>query len=129
MNTGREIRSYDYVNQPYERVRDMLKQNAVAVFQSATNAAATRAESVAAELHVDFAGVGVKAEIKIVVKGIEERPADAAFSASTKLLLEWEAAALPRLFPLMHGELSVYPLTGTETSSTSQESTSRLSAR
>ena len=28
MNTGREIRSYDYVNHPYDRVRDTLKQNA-----------------------------------------------------------------------------------------------------
>ena len=115
MSTGREIRSYDYVNHPYDRVRDTLKQNAVAVFQSATKAAASRAESVAAELHVDFAGMGVKADIKIVVKGIEEKPANAASSASTKLLLEWEAANLPRLFPLMHGELSIYPLTGTET--------------
>ncbi len=115
MSTGRQIRSYDYVNHPYERVRDTLKQNAVAVFQSATMAAASRAESVAAELHVDFAGVGLKADIKIVVKGIEEKPADVTSSASTRLILEWEASALPRLFPLMQGELSIYPLTGTET--------------
>ena len=115
MSTGREIRSYDYVNHPYDRVRDVLKQNAVAVFQPATKAAASRAESVAAELHVDFAGLGVKADITIRVKGVEEKPADTTASASTKLLLEWEAATLPRLFPLMQGELSVYPLTSTET--------------
>ncbi len=87
MNTGRAIRSYDYVNHPYDRVRDTLKQNALAVFQSATKAAASRAESVAAELHVDFGGIGVKADIKILVKGIEEKAADATSSASTKLLL------------------------------------------
>jgi hypothetical protein len=115
MSTGRNIRSYDYVNQPSDRVRDTLKQNAVAVFQSATKAAASRAESVAAELHVDFAGMGVKADIKILVKGIEEKAPDATSNGSTRLLLEWEAATLPRLFPLMQGELSVYPLTGTET--------------
>jgi len=115
MTTGRNIRSYDYVNHPYDRVRDTLKQNSVAVFQSATKAAASRAESVAAELHVDFAGMGVKADIKILVKGIEEKVADATSSASTTLLLEWEAATLPRLFPLMRGELSVHPLTSTET--------------
>jgi hypothetical protein len=115
MSTGREIRSYDYVNHPYDRVRDTLKQNALAVFRSATSAAASRAESVAAELHVDVAGLGVKADINIVVKGVEEKPADATSSASTRLLLEWEAATLPRLFPLMQGELSVYPLTSTET--------------
>ncbi len=115
MSTGRQIRSYDYVNHPYDRVRDVLKQNAVAVFESATKAAASRAESVAAELHVEFAGLGVKADIKIVVKSIDEKPADNISGASTKLLLEWEAATLARLFPLMQGELSIYPLTSTET--------------
>jgi hypothetical protein len=115
MTTGREIRSFDYVNHSYERVRDALKQNALSVFQSATQAAASRAQSVAAELHVDFGGIGVKTDIKIDVKGIEEKPADYTSTASTRLLLEWEAANLPRLFPLMKGELSVYPLTSTET--------------
>ena len=115
MNTGPGIRSYDYVNHPYDRVRDTLKQNALAVFQSATTAAAHRAESVAAELHVDFGGVGVKTDIKIIVTGIEEKTADTSSSATTKLLLEWEAATMPRLFPFMRGELSIYPLTSTET--------------
>jgi ribosome-associated toxin RatA of RatAB toxin-antitoxin module len=115
MSTGRQIRSYDYVNRQYDLVRDILNQNALTVFQSATKAATARAESVAAELHVDFAGIGVKADIKIHVKGIEETASDGIVNASTRLLLEWEAANLPRLFPLMHGELSVYPLTGTET--------------
>jgi hypothetical protein len=30
-------------------------------------------------------------------------------------VLEWEAATMPGLFPFMKGELSVYPLTSTET--------------
>ena len=115
MTTARKIRSYDYVNQPYERVRDALKMNALAVFQSATKAAASRAQSVAAELHVEFAGVGVKADIKIAVKDIAEKVGKTSAAANTKLHLEWEAATLPRLFPFMRGELSVYPLTSTET--------------
>lgn len=41
MNTGREIRSYDYVNRPYQQVRDALRQNALTVFRSATKAAAS----------------------------------------------------------------------------------------
>jgi hypothetical protein len=112
---GRKIRCYDYVNHPYERVRDALKQNALMVFQSATKTAASRAQSVAAELRVDFAGIGVKTDIKIAVKSIDERNAGSASNPTTKLTLEWEAAKLPRLFPLMKGELSVYPLTATET--------------
>lgn len=115
MSQGREIRFYDYVNHPYERVRDVLKQNALMVFQSATKTAASRAESVAAELHIDFGGIGVKSDIKIAVKGVDEKKGDATSTPTTQLLLEWEAATAPRLFPLMKGELSVYPLTATET--------------
>jgi hypothetical protein len=111
MGTGYEIRSYDYVNRPYERVRDALRQNALTVFQSATKAAASRAQSIAAELHIDFGGIGVKTDIK----NIEEKIVDATSAPTTRLLLEWEAATVPGLFPLMKGELSVYPLTSTET--------------
>ena len=112
---GRKIRCYDYVNHPYERVSDALKQNAVTLFQSATKTAASRAESVAAELRVDFAGIGVKTDIKIEIKRIEEKASRSGSVPATKLTLEWEAAKMPRLFPLMKGELSVYPLTTTET--------------
>jgi hypothetical protein len=115
MSTGREIRSYDYVNHPYERVRDALRQNALTVFQSATKAAASRAQSVAAELHVDFRGIAVKTDINISVGSIEEDIVEATSTPTTRLLLEWEAATMPDLFPLMKGELSVYPLTATET--------------
>lgn len=52
-----EIRCYDYMNHPYERVRDTLTQNALAVFQSVTKAAASRAQWAAAQLQVDFGGV------------------------------------------------------------------------
>ena len=113
MTKKREIRSYDYVNHPYERVRDALKQDALTVFQSATKAAASRAQSVAAELHVDVGGIGVKADVRISVKKIEEKVVNA--TPSTLLLLEWESATMPRLFPFMKAELSIYPLTATET--------------
>jgi hypothetical protein len=112
---GREIRCYDYVNHPYERVRDALKQNALTVFQSATKTAASRAQSVAAELQVDFGGIAVKTDVKIVLKSVEESVPDPISYPTTTLRLEWEAATMPQLFPLMNGELSVYPLTSTET--------------
>ena len=114
MSKGREIRCYDYVNHPYERVRDALKQDALAVFQSATKAAASRAQSIAAELHVDVGGIGIKTDIRISVKNVKEK-LDAVAAPATRLLLEWEAATMPRLFPLMKAELSIYPLTPTET--------------
>jgi hypothetical protein len=114
MSKGREIRCYDYVNHPYERVRDALRQDALTVFQSATKAAASRAQSIAAELHVDIGGIGIKTDIRISVKNVKEK-LDAVSTPATRLLLEWEAATMPRLFPLMKAELSIYPLTPTET--------------
>jgi hypothetical protein len=111
MIKGREIRCYDYVNHPYERVRDALSKDAVTVFQSATKTAASRAQTVAAELHVNVGGIGVQTDIKISVRKVEEKASDPA----TRLLLEWEAASMPGLFPLMKAELSIYPLTATET--------------
>jgi hypothetical protein len=114
MSNKPEIRCYDYVNHPYERVRDALRQNALAVFQSATKAAASRAQSVAAELHVDIGAVAFKTDIKISIKNVEEKLAAMA-SPATRLQLEWEAATTPGLFPLMKAELAAYPLTATET--------------
>ena len=46
------------------------------------------------------------------------RPATAAegmTSPSTRLRFEWQAANMTRLFPLIKANLSVYPLTATET--------------
>ena len=115
MNNGIEIRCYDYVNHSYVRVRETLRTDALDVFRAATKAAASRAQRVAAELHVDLGGIGVKADIEISVKGIEEKMGDATSGPATKLVLEWEAVTAPALFPFMTAELSVYPLTNTET--------------
>lgn len=115
MSKGLEIRCYDYVNHPYEKVRDALRQDAIIVFQAATKAAASRAQSVAAELRVDLGGIGVKADINISVKRIEEKVGDATSGPAIRLQLEWEAATAPGFFPFMKADLSVYPLTSTET--------------
>jgi len=115
MGKGREIRSFDYVNHPYERVRDALKEDAVSVFRDATKAAASRAESVASALKVELAGVEVGKEIAIAVDSVEEGAQAVDGSPVTRLRLEWEAASAPKLFPLMKAELAIYPLTATET--------------
>jgi hypothetical protein len=115
MSKSREIRSYDYVNHPYERVRDALTRDSLAVFQAATKNAASRAQSVAAELHVNIAGFAIGTDISISVKNIEERAREMKASPATYLQLEWEATRSPRLFPFMKAEFSIYPLTATET--------------
>jgi hypothetical protein len=115
MSKGRRIRCYDYVNRPYEAVRDALTADARAVFQSATRAAASRAHSVASQLRVNVAGIEVATDIAISVKHIEERAEGVTPAPATRIQLEWEAAKAPRLFPFMRAELSIYPLTATET--------------
>jgi hypothetical protein len=115
MNTGREIRCFDYVNHTYEQVRDALIADAPAVFQAATKAAASRAQSVASELRVNVGGIGVATDIAISVKKVEEKISESLGTPGTRLELEWEAANLPSLFPFMRAELDIYPLTATET--------------
>src|ERR1035441_4711165 len=115
MSKVREIRCYDYVNHPYEQVQEALTKDALAVFQSATKAAASRAQAVAAELRVDLGGIAVEADIHISLKNIEEKGPEAMSGPITRLQLEWEAAKMPRLFPFMKAELAIYPLTSTET--------------
>ena len=89
MTKGREIRCYDYVNHPYDQVRVALKGDALAVFQSATKAAASRARTVASGLHVSMAGVELATDITISIRHIEERPGKIKSPPTTHLDLEW----------------------------------------
>ena len=109
-----EIRSYDYVNHPYVRVRDAVTANPAELFRTATRAAADRARSVAAELRVTIAGVDVGAPIAVRVGEVSEGPGPYG-SPVTRVPISWSAAQHPQLFPLMTAELSIYPLTATET--------------
>jgi hypothetical protein len=70
---------------------------------------------VASALRVNIGGLEVGKTIAIAIRKIEEQPGEVLSTPVTRLQLEWEAAASPRLFPLMKGELAIYPLTATET--------------
>ena len=115
MQNGRAIRAFDYVNHPYEPVRDALTHDALSVFRAATQAATSRAHDVAAALSVAVAGVEVGTEIAITVNRVEQRLPGATTTPETRLVLEWQATTRPGLFPLMRAELAIYPLTATET--------------
>ena len=115
MSTGQKIRCYEYINQPYDIVRKAIKADPAKLFQSATKAAASRASTIAAGLHIDLAGVTISTDIAIVVKEVTEKPGEFGAAPSTHMLLEWEAMKAPHLFPLMKADLSIYPLTSTET--------------
>ena len=111
----RDVRVFDYVNHPYDQVRVALTEHGLEVFRNATKVAASRAQSVASELRVNIGGIEVGTDIAIEIRKVEERPGAGKSPPVTRLELAWEAAKLPRLFPLMEAELSVYPLTATET--------------
>ena len=115
MSKGRQVRCFDYVNHPYEQVRDALVADAPTVFQAATKAAASRAQSVASELRVNIGGIGVATDINISVQKIEEKTSELAGIPITRLQIEWEAANMPSLFPFMKAELDIYSLTSAET--------------
>lgn len=115
MSSSREIRYYDYVNADYAKVCDVLRRDVLAVCRAATTTTAARAASLASELRVNLGSFEIGTEIDIVLGPVEQRPADTTTPAVTVFPLEWKAARLPRLFPLMHARLLVYSLTPTET--------------
>ena len=67
-----EIRSYDYVNHPYARVRELVVVDPIVIFAVATRATAHRARELASELRATVGGVDVAAEVVISVGAIED---------------------------------------------------------
>jgi hypothetical protein len=115
MSKGRQIRVFDYVNQPYEKVRAAMMTGAGPTLARATTGATARAELVASQLHVTVGALKVATDIEIKVHKVEETPGVGRTSPVTRVKFEWKAKHSPGLFPLMHAELAVYPLTGSET--------------
>ena len=71
-----------------------MSKNAPAVFQSATKAAASRAQSIASELRIDIAGIRIEADIRVSIKNIEVKNHEVMSGPTTRLHLEWEAARM-----------------------------------
>ncbi|MDH3731997.1 MAG: hypothetical protein OEU54_00625 [Gemmatimonadota bacterium] len=115
MSSRHDIRAFDYVNHPYERVREALRDDTERVLQQGTRAAASRAHAVASLLHVNIGGFEVGTEISLNVSEIDLEPGSGASGERTRIRLDWKAAKNPRLFPEMTGVLSVYALTAKET--------------
>ena len=69
MSEARTIRMYDYVNQPFERVRAALVRDARGIFSRATTVASERADRLAAGLRINIAGIEIGKEIDLEVLG------------------------------------------------------------
>jgi hypothetical protein len=57
MSEPHQLRTYGYVDRPYEAVRSLLRSRAEEVLQRATNTASERARGLVSRLHVEAAGV------------------------------------------------------------------------
>src|SRR5262245_22405262 len=116
MSEAKTIRCYQYVNCPYEKVRDALRRDALGLFQRATTAAATRAKALVSSLRVEALGVELGTDAVIVVRAaVEELNPPGIHTPRLRLSIEWRAARGGSCFPVMHAELSVYALDKDET--------------
>jgi hypothetical protein len=116
MSAGRQIRVYEYVNQPFERVREALQADATGIFSRATSVAGERAHKLAIGLRVQLIGLEIRKEIEIEVLGFRESErAGSGFRREARIELRWKAAEDASLFPTMNAELALYPISSNET--------------
>jgi len=72
MAESREVRCYDYVTLPYERVRDVLRSDASTIFSRATANAADRARELIATLRLNVGPVEVGVDVRLQITGITD---------------------------------------------------------
>jgi hypothetical protein len=109
------LRCYQYINRPYEQVRDVLRSRSLEILQRATTSAAERGTALMSHLSVNIGKVEVAVDVRTYLHGIREDEAAAGLAPVTRVDIGWEALGAPTLFPVMRAQLSVWPLTSTET--------------
>jgi hypothetical protein len=112
--TAQEVRVYEYVNRPYERVSEMLRLDAIGVFQRATASATARARALVSTMRASVGPVELGADVVVKVTSVEEER-DAPLGPRTRLRLSWQATKHAELFPTMDATLDVYALAPNET--------------
>jgi hypothetical protein len=113
MSDTREVHAYAYVNRPYGLVVDLLRIDAVGVFQRATASATARAKALVSTMRATLGPLEVGADVVVRVRGIDQTTGP--LGPTTRLRLEWHASSHAEVFPTMEATLSVYALGGTET--------------
>lgn len=114
MSNRREVHAYDYVNHPYEAVRDTIFAGPLAVFRRATMTALRDEPGGGAELRAKAGPLTVTNEVAIEVVEIRagRSPSN---TPAIEMILAWKAIRRPRLFPTMKATLSFYALSSTAT--------------
>jgi hypothetical protein len=115
MSSEHRLRCYDYVNQPFERVRDVMRENAQDIVRVATSRASQREQSIAAQLRVRVGVLEIATDVSVEL-GKPEDTTSSPFGYEVVVFpLSWNATSRPSLFPHMKGKLLVYPLSRSET--------------
>lgn len=114
MSKRHQLRCFDYVNRPYEQVREALSTSARTIFERSTRSAGDRAHDAGAELRVRVGAVEIAADITIEITEIPGARSPANRPA-TRLNLTWRSRRRPGLFPEMTASLWAYALAPRET--------------
>ena len=114
MSNPRELRCYDYVAVPYDRVRDLLQKDAASLFQRSTQSASSRAAELVATLQVGVGPLQIGSDVRISLGELAETTS-ALGDRRTALPIGWTTARGAGLFPAMEATLHAYPLSAHET--------------
>ena len=114
---SKELHCYQYVNRPFDAVREALVLDAVALFERGTTSATGRAHALVSKLKVSVAGLEVGKDVVVKVTRVDRQAHVAGRVASEAVTfdLEWKADSSASLFPSMKATLSAYPLGANET--------------
>jgi hypothetical protein len=115
MSDPRPLRTYEYVDRPFDRVRAALRSHAAELLQRSTHSASARADSIVANIQVGAGGLAVGVDVRIQIGAIRDEDAVGGMLPVTHVPLTWAAAQSPALFPSMEAELSAWPLSKDET--------------
>lgn len=108
----REVRCSDYVNHPYDDVKDALLADAEGIFRRATTNGVEQAAR--SQLRIHIGPVELASEIDLHIWSAQEARSPLGKPAYS-ISLTWEAPRHPGWFPVLEGTLTMYALTSTET--------------
>lgn len=106
---GHTLRFFETVDEPYERVVEQLRKDALGLFQRASKNAAARDEGDGVELHAKLGTVAVAADVAMDVGEPQQAMSSPLGYPMTTFPLAWRAREHSAMFPQMQAKLVVYP--------------------
>jgi hypothetical protein len=103
-----KVRWLDRVDRPYQKVQELLTQNANEVFHRATSTANSRMETEAADLHTKIGGREFRKDVMVKVQSCTDIESES--DPKIVIDLEWKATESQFMFPTMFAQLHVFPI-------------------